>query len=168
MPRLPDAVQAAYAKHRPAVYARCVSMLKDAALAEDATQDVFIKYAQHDAVLKSPLAWLLQTATNHCLNLTRGKGRTESLDARLEKNEDGEGQEPSQRVTAKYEAKEFSDKLLDELGTISRQVAVSVLGHEEERQDVAKALKVSRKTVTRKLAKISARAQQLLTRKRNG
>lgn len=169
----PASVQAAYEQHRGAVFRRCQTLLKDAALAEDATQDVFMKLAANENRLQNPqaqLAWLLQTATNHCLTLMRTRGRTDSLEARAEGN-DGEGsgdQGPSERLTGQYEARDFSRKLLDELGTVSRDIALSVLAGDEERQEVASKLNVSRKTVTRKLQRISERAKQLLTRKRDG
>jgi RNA polymerase sigma-70 factor, ECF subfamily len=169
MSGFPESVQAAYEKHRAAVYRRCLSLLKDKALAEDATQDVFIKLAGNRAPLASPLAWLLQTATNHSLTMMRGKGRTESLDTGSDATGDGPTpQGPSHRLTGQYEARDFSNKLLDELGPMSRDIALSVLAGDEERQVVAGKLNVSRKTVTRKLASISDRAKQLLARKRNG
>ena len=132
-----------------------------------------MKLAANENRLQNPqaqLAWLLQTATNHCLTLMRTRGRTDSLEARAEGN-DGEGsgdQGPSERLTGQYEARDFSRKLLDELGTVSRDIALSVLAGDEERQEVASKLNVSRKTVTRKLQRISERAKQLLTRKRDG
>lgn len=167
------AVRAAYEQHRGAVFKRCQTLLKDTALAEDATHDVFMKLAAHESRLQNPkaqLAWLLQTATNHCLSLMRAGRRTDSLEARAE-GADGEGggdPGPSVRITSQVEAKEFSEKLLAELGTVSRDIAVSVLAGDEERQEVAAKLKVSRKTVTRKLKRISDRAKDLLSRKRNG
>lgn len=168
----PASVQAAYEQHRTAVFRRCQTLLKDAALAEDATQDVFMKLAANENRLHNPqaqLAWLLQTATNHCLTLMRTRGRTDSLDERTEGDGEGPGdQGPSERLTGQYEARDFSRKLLEELGTVSRDIALSVLANDEERQEVASKLKVSRKTVTRKLQRISERAKQLLTRKRDG
>lgn len=165
-------VQAAYEQHRSAVFRRCQTLLKDKALAEDATQDVFMKLAANESRLQNPqaqLAWLLQTATNHCLTLMRSRGRTDSLEARAEGTDENPGdQGPSQRLTGQYEAREFSRKLLDELGTVSRDIALSVLAGDEERQEVASKLNVSRKTVTRKLQRITERAKQLLTRKRDG
>lgn len=169
----PASVQAAYEQHKSAVFRRCQTLLKDAALAEDATQDVFMKLAANQHRIENPraqLGWLLQTATNHCLTIMRTRGRSDSLEARAE-GADGEGggdQGPSERMTGQYEARDFSRKLLEELGTVSRDIALSVLAGDEERQDVAAKHKVSRKTVTRKLASISARARQLLTRKRDG
>jgi RNA polymerase sigma factor (sigma-70 family) len=162
-------VQAAYERHKAAVYRRCLSLLKDAAAAEDATQDVFLKLAAHEQRLTHPqalLGWLLQTATNHCLSLLRGSTRTESRDA---EPEDGKAAppDPSHRLTAQYEAREFSKKLMNELGTVSRDIALSVLAGDEERQEAAARLSVSRKTVTRKLQSISDRAKKLVGRKRH-
>jgi RNA polymerase sigma-70 factor (ECF subfamily) len=167
----PPSVQAAYQQHKAAVFRRCQSLLKDKALAEDATQDVFLKLAANEQRIQNPkaqLAWLLQTATNHCLSMLRGSHRTESLDAKSSGDDDApHPEQPSHRLTAQYEAREFSQKLMEDLGTVSRDIALSVLAQGEERQVVAGKLKVSRKTVTRKLASISARAKNLLARKRH-
>ena len=167
----PASIQAAYEQHRNAVFRRCQTLLKDAALAEDATQDVFMKLAANEHRIENPkaqLGWLLQTATNHCLTMMRTRGRSDSLEARAEGDGEGGGdQGPSERLTGQYEARDFSRKLLEELGTVSRDIALSVLAGDEERQDVASKLNVSRKTVTRKLQSITERAKQLLTRKRD-
>ncbi|MCA2978649.1 MAG: sigma-70 family RNA polymerase sigma factor [Myxococcaceae bacterium] len=160
-------VTAAYERHRAAVFRRCLSLLKDAALAEDATQDVFLKLAANEQRLTNPqalLAWLLQTATNHSMTLMRGARKTESLD---EPKEGTSPAEPSHQVTGQYEARQLSKKLLDELGTMSQDIALSVLAGDEERQEAAARLSVSRKTVTRKIQSISARALGLLTKKRH-
>jgi RNA polymerase sigma factor (sigma-70 family) len=160
-------VTAAYERHRAAVYRRCLSLRKSAALAEDATQDVFLKLAANEHRLTNPqalLAWLLQTATNHSVTLMRSARKTESLD---EPPEGAPPAEPSHQVTGQYEARQFSRKLLDELGTMSQDIALSVLAGDEERQEAAARLSVSRKTVTRKIQSISARAQGLLTKKRH-
>lgn len=172
MGAFPASVQAAYEKHRSVVFRRCQTLLKDASLAEDATHDVFMKLAANDSRIQNPqaqLAWLLQTATNHCLTLMRSRGRNDSLEARAEGDGEGAGdQGPSQRLTGQYEARDFSKKLLEELGTVSRDIALSVLAADEERQDVAAKHNVSRKTVTRKLQRITDKAKALLTRKRDG
>jgi RNA polymerase sigma-70 factor (ECF subfamily) len=163
-------VQAAYERHKAAVYRRCLSLLKDEALAEDATHDVFLKLAANEQRLTHPqalLAWLLQTATNHSLTLLRGARRTESLDAPPSGEDGPPPPGPSHRLTGQYEARDFSKKLLNELGTVSRDIALSVLAGDEERQEAAARLSVSRKTVTRKLKSISERAKGLLAKKRH-
>jgi len=64
-----------YTQYGAAVESRCAFLLKDAARAEDAMQDVFAQALTHLAQFRreaSPLTWLMKIATHHCLNLLRG------------------------------------------------------------------------------------------------
>ena len=58
------------------VYARCLRLLKNPEEAQDATQEVFIKVSRSLDTFRneaSPLTWMTRIATNHCLNVIRGK-----------------------------------------------------------------------------------------------
>ncbi|MBS1153146.1 MAG: polymerase sigma-70 factor [Myxococcaceae bacterium] len=66
-----------YLKFGGSVHGRCQYLLKDAAKAEDAMQDVFARALLHEREFRgesSPLTWLLKITTHHCLNLLRGDG----------------------------------------------------------------------------------------------
>lgn len=70
-------LQALYVKYGSAVFGRCRYLLKDAAQAEDAMQDVFARALIHEASFRneaSPLTWLMKIATHHCLNVIRSAG----------------------------------------------------------------------------------------------
>ncbi|HET8542852.1 MAG TPA: sigma-70 family RNA polymerase sigma factor [Anaeromyxobacter sp.] len=72
--REPGLLEELYRRHAAAVYARCRYLLRDDDAARDATQDVFVralKALQDLRAAASPTAFLLRTATNHCLNLLR-------------------------------------------------------------------------------------------------
>jgi RNA polymerase sigma factor (sigma-70 family) len=163
MPAEPHVVSALYEQYRGVVYARCLSLLKNAAAAEDATQEVFLKFASAERTVDAPLAYLLQSATNHCLNLQRGPARQQPVDLH---SEEGEAvlADRAQRVTGANEARDFSRRVLEGLGTVSRAIALAVFARDEEKQEVAAQLGISRKTVTRKLARIAERARGLLGR----
>jgi len=65
-----------YERYGPAVFGRCLYLLKDRARAEDAMQDVFARAMTHLHGFRaeaSPLTWLMKIATNHCLNQVRGE-----------------------------------------------------------------------------------------------
>ena len=71
----------------------CTSILSDAALAEDAAQDIFLKtYRALNAFRgdASFSSWLYRIAANHCKDLLRRRARekTESWDALVEKHGD--------------------------------------------------------------------------------
>jgi RNA polymerase sigma-70 factor (ECF subfamily) len=63
-----------YRDYAPAVYARCVRILRDREAARDVTQEVFVRCHRERARLRPGrelLAWLYQVATNLCLNSLR-------------------------------------------------------------------------------------------------
>ena len=63
-----------YERYGPAVRSRCRYVLKDASEAEDAMHEVFARALTHLPRYRaeaSPLTWLMQIATHHCLNLLR-------------------------------------------------------------------------------------------------
>ncbi len=72
-------------RHERAVFNVCLRLLRDAASAEDATQDTFVKawtsLDQYRGGMFRP--WLLRIASNRCYDLLRARGRrpADSLDA---------------------------------------------------------------------------------------
>jgi len=84
---VPETVQAAQAApsfdeaftlHHRAVFRAAYALVRDAGLAEDVTQEVFIKLYQHIGSLKDEehvRPWLLRVASNTALNTIRSRGR---------------------------------------------------------------------------------------------
>lgn len=72
-------------RHERAIFNVCLRMLRDGSLAEDATQDTFIKAWTAIDSFRGGLVrpWLLRIATNRCYDLLRASSRrpAESLDA---------------------------------------------------------------------------------------
>ncbi|HKP94148.1 MAG TPA: sigma-70 family RNA polymerase sigma factor [Fibrobacteria bacterium] len=64
---------ALYERYRGMVLRRCRQLLREEKLAEDAAQDVFVRFLRHGERLKAefPSSLLYRIATNHCLNLIR-------------------------------------------------------------------------------------------------
>src|SRR5690554_4190660 len=71
-------------RHERAVYGVCLRLLRDAAQAEDATQDAFIRAWNAIDSFRGGLVrpWLLRIATNRAYDLLRAKARrpAQSLD----------------------------------------------------------------------------------------
>src|ERR1044072_2036481 len=84
---VPETVQAAQAApsfdeaftlHHRAVFRAAYALVRDAGLAEDVTQEVFIKLYQHIGSLRDEehvRPWLLRVASNTALNTIRSRGR---------------------------------------------------------------------------------------------
>jgi RNA polymerase sigma-70 factor (ECF subfamily) len=148
-----------YRTYGPAVYRRCLKLLRDREAARDATQEVFVKLVRDIAKLEDPaivLPWIYRVATNHCLNVLRGKGRH------------GETALPDLELAAGATEASFPDKhlagsILSRFDEGTRAVAIGVLvdgmGHEE----LAGALGISRKTVERRLSRFLERARALVS-----
>ena len=69
-------------KYGATVYRRALSILRDPALAEEATQEIFIKALQSVEKFdgrSKPTTWLYQITTNHCLNQLRDRKRRQEL-----------------------------------------------------------------------------------------
>jgi RNA polymerase sigma factor (sigma-70 family) len=68
----------AFTLHHRAVYRAAYALVRDTGLAEDVTQEVFLKLHQHLGSLQNEehvRPWLLRVATNTALNTLRGRGR---------------------------------------------------------------------------------------------
>ena len=66
-----------YRKYGAVIYSRCRRLLKDDALAEDATQEVFVRVMRHIESApddQAALAWIYRISTNYCLNQLRDRG----------------------------------------------------------------------------------------------
>ena len=82
-----DAFNQLVTRHERAVYNVCLRLLRDAAQAEDATQDAFIRAWSAIESFRGGLVrpWLLRIATNRTYDILRAKARrpAQSLDAEL-------------------------------------------------------------------------------------
>jgi RNA polymerase sigma-70 factor (ECF subfamily) len=156
---VPDRERAAelYRTYGPAVYRRCLRLLRDKEAAKDATQEVFVKLVRDIAKLDDPkivLPWIYRVATNHCLNALRNRGRRgEEEIGELELADPSGGVSPSDRHLAGSILARFDE------GTQAVAVGVLVdgMGHDE----LAGALGISRKTVERRLSRFLERARAL-------
>jgi RNA polymerase sigma-70 factor (ECF subfamily) len=156
-----DRAAALYRQLGPAVYRRCLRLLRNPDAARDATQEVFVKLVRdmdrledRDAVLP----WLYRVATNHCLNRLRD-GRRHGEEPLPETYElaDGAGRD-------ELPARQLATRVLDRFDAETRAVAVGVLVDGMEHEEVASALGISRRTVARKLERFLVNARKILAR----
>jgi RNA polymerase sigma-70 factor (ECF subfamily) len=80
----------AVAQHHRAIYRICYGILRDAAEAEDITQETFLRYWQLSGEVRGAKAWLVTVARNKCLDRLRGAKRFVDVDPELfEQQTDG-------------------------------------------------------------------------------
>lgn len=153
-----DRAEELYRTFGPAVYRRCLKLLRDKEAARDATQEVFVKLLKDTdrfEQVETALPWLYRVATNHCLNLLRDKGRHGE-------EELGEWEVADPSAAPSFPDRHLARTVLSSFDEGTQAVAVGVLvdgmGHEE----LAGVLGISRKTVERRLARFLERARQLV------
>jgi RNA polymerase sigma-70 factor, ECF subfamily len=147
-----------YRTFGPAVYRRCLKLLRDREAARDATQEVFVKLLKdvdRFADVETALPWLYRVATNHCLNHLRDRNRHGE-----EELGDWEVADPA--AAPSFPDRHLAQTVLSSFDEGTQAVAVGVLvdgmGHEE----LAGVLGISRKTVERRLARFLERARELV------
>jgi RNA polymerase sigma-70 factor (ECF subfamily) len=150
-----------YRELGPAVYRRCLRLLGDREAARDATQEVFVKLLRDMKRLEdreTVLPWIYRVATNHCLNLRRNSRRRgeEELEPALEV--------APGRAEARYPDRQLAQKVLSRFDASTQAVAVGVFVDGMEHEEVAAALGISRRTVSRKLDRFLANARKYVER----
>lgn len=84
----------AFTLHHRAVYRAAYALVRDAGLAEDVTQEVFLKLYQHIGSLRDEAhvrPWLLRVASNTALNTIRSRGRAGAREDEFFKEAGGDG-----------------------------------------------------------------------------
>lgn len=157
-----ERVSVLYRKFGTAIYSRCRRLLKDDALAEDATQEVFVRVLRH--IESAPddataLAWIYRISTNYCLNQIRDRSKQAEPTAPEELPE-GDGTSPEvgmlDRDTALKVIRRAPEKL--------QEVAVLYYVDGLEQEQVAKALGISRRTVINRLQEFVDRSRKFIGR----
>jgi len=156
-----DRLTELYRTYGPVIYDRCRTMLKDDAEAEDATHETFLRLHRHLDRLagsREALYWIYRVASNYCLNELRNrKRRAEPTDQLPEAPP-----ELPQDVDRVFADRQLVRKLIASAPAKVREVAW--LHHVDglDREEVARVLDVSLRTVAARLADFSASVNRLL------
>ena len=114
-----------YNRHKGGVYAFCLKMLLDRELAQDVTQDTFLRiYENRDRLLNVGAfrAWLYTIARNQCLNQLRRSGRHVAFEPGRNQAEPA-SETPVSRME-KHEQVEMVTRFLSQLKPEYREVLV--------------------------------------------
>ncbi|MFZ5445063.1 MAG: RNA polymerase sigma factor [Myxococcota bacterium] len=160
-----ERVSALYRKFGTAIYSRCRRLLKDDALAEDATQEVFVRVLRH--IESAPddataLAWIYRISTNYCLNQIRDRSRQAEPTAPEELPESGGDGESSPELGLLD--RETAMKLIRRAPEKLQEVAVLYYVDGLEQEQVARTLGISRRTVINRLQEFIERSRKFISR----
>jgi RNA polymerase sigma-70 factor, ECF subfamily len=139
-----------YARYGGAVYGRCMYILRDRSKAEDAMQDVFAKALESFGGFRSeasPLTWLIQIATHHCLNVQRSERAPWRLRFAREESTKSEGQGGPDV----FEARDLVRRLLARFDLETQAAAIHYHVDEMTLDEVSAALGRSVPTVRKRL-----------------
>lgn len=145
-----------YERYGPAVRSRCRYVLKDPAEAEDAMHEVFARALtslDRFRAESSPLTWLIQIATNHCLNLLRANRAAWRDEVQRAAKLQPVG------ATGGMEGRDLVRALLGEFDPETQAAAIHYYVDEMTLEEVAIAVGRSVPTVRKRLAEFAAAAR---------
>lgn len=151
-----DRLAELYRRFGPTIYSRCRRLLRDETLAEDATQEVFMRVFRHIEAApndQAALAWIYRISTNFCLNQIRDRSRQAEPVSELPEQV-GEHPEPSMID------RDLALRLLHRSPENLRAAAVLYYVDGMEQTQVAEVLGISRRTVINRLGEFAERARK--------
>jgi RNA polymerase sigma-70 factor (ECF subfamily) len=145
-----------YRRYGPAVYRRCLRLLRDHAEAQDAAQEVFVRALTHLDGFRfgSPLQWLHGIATRHCLNRLRDESRRGA--ARARELRTAPAADPAGAIADRDQVV----RIIAQLDETTARIAVHHLVDGMTQEEVAAAVGLSRRTVGVKLQAFFAAARR--------
>lgn len=154
-------VASTYRKYGALVFSRCRRVLRDDALAEDATQEVFIRLMRHAPALPDDTtalrAWLARVATNYSLNLVRNRGTQAQPTGDAELLTQLE-----ESLEAQLTDRQWVQQVLRRMPTHLREPARLYFLEELEQQQVGDALGLTRRTIHTRLQDFLTRAREAM------
>lgn len=157
-------VESLYRQFGPAIFRRCLKLLRDPAEAEDATQEVFVRVfrsLERFTYGDSALPWIYQIATRHCLHHLRDGSRRGASQARMAATSQEETPGDLGRALAD---RQVASRLLAHFDERTALIALHALVDGMTQEEIGQALGLSRKTVGIKLQHFMERARSLLAR----
>lgn len=154
MPDDRSRLAALYAQYGGLVHRRARALLRDDQAARDACHDVFLKVwqARPDLDVASPVAWLYQVTTNHCLNLLRDGRRRRDLIAEQVEGAPAGGAPPDPTVTMAL--------LLRKIPEQFHELAVYYYVDEMTQDEIAVVMNIPQRTISARLKEFRALMQK--------
>ena len=154
-----EAAARLYREYGPAVYRRCLRLLHDREAAQDATQEVFVRLVRNMSRLEDrgdALPWIYRVTTNHCLNVLRDSGR-HGEDVLAPEIEDA-----GRPAVDALPDRRLAQELLGRFDASTQAVVVGVFVDGMEREEIAAALGISKRTVSRKLERFLSSSRRFM------
>jgi len=156
-----DRLSQLYRTYGSVIHDRCRSMLEDAAEAEDATHETFLRLHRQLGRLpdaRQAVFWIYRVATNYCLNELRNRKRRAAPADTLPEPAGALDLDPERPLADR----DLARRLIE--GAPAKVRAVAWLYHVDgfQRDEVAAILGVSERTITTRLAAFASGAHKYL------
>ena len=162
-----DEVAELYRRYGAFVRRRCLVLLRDRALADDALQEVFLKLLRAGSGVREaeePLRWIYRVADRTCFDHLRSRKRAR----RSSPIEDHDGQGAQARELlhpgTEPEMRWAAIELLSALDEEDQRIAVMAFVDGMSQEEIGGELGCSRMTVIKRIARLRERAGRLLAR----
>ncbi|HEU4596809.1 MAG TPA: sigma-70 family RNA polymerase sigma factor [Pyrinomonadaceae bacterium] len=138
----------AFTLHHRAVYRAAYALVRDGGLAEDVTQEVFLKLYQHLGTLQGEehvRAWLLRVASNTALNTLRSRSRSHTREEEFVRSAAATGGGMTTGLDADYERRTEIEEARRALAQIKEPMRSCLLLKQQglSYREIAEALSVN-------------------------
>ncbi len=148
-----------FERYHGVVYRRCLALLRNEDEAAEAVQDIFeraIRGLGRFRLRSSPLTWLYAIATRHCLQQLRGRSLRDVKAVLI-------GTDPNQTDgVAHLAARAELDRIVGSLDAQELEMALYAFRDGMTQEEIADVLRLSRKTVGKRLRVLTARLSALV------
>lgn len=152
-----------YDRYAPKIYGKCLAILKDEALAEDATQEIFMKIFLNLSRFEEKAkfsTWIYSITYNFCIDYIRRKHKQGDIFSEdIDKVADLEDDVPDQALL-EMETNQLK-KVLDQLGTGDRTLLLMKYQDDMSIKEMSDILDKSESAVKMKLKRAKEKAQRL-------
>ncbi|NRA49504.1 MAG: sigma-70 family RNA polymerase sigma factor [Phaeodactylibacter sp.] len=152
-----------YDRYVGKIYAKCISMLKDEALAQDATQEIFTKVFLNLSRFKEKArfsTWVYSITYNYCIDYLRRKKKQKDLFSDdMEKAPEPVEEEISDKIILEIELDQL-EKVLEELPDSDRVVLLMKYQDRMSIKEIADIIGKTESAVKMKIKRAKAKAQQ--------
>lgn len=158
-------VEQLYTQYAGWIFNRARSIVKNEQLAWEAVQDVFIKVIENGDAFRgdsSPWTWLYRITTNHCLNMIRSQKAGDRAMDGLQKEQLRLSQDPQDPGFDVLMNRDWFVKLMADEDETTRRIIQAYYFDDLSQEEIVDLLKISRKTVYKRLKKFMERARTKL------
>lgn len=153
-----------YQRYSSKIYAKCISLLKDEALAQDATQEIFLKVFLNLAKFgeKSRFStWVYSITYNYCIDYIRRKKKQNAIFSdEMEKAPDLAVEEVSDKVLLEMEIGQLK-RVLEEIPPGDKAILLMKYQDGMSIKEIAEVLSKTESAVKMKIKRAKAKAQSV-------